>query len=115
MSLFKRLSGVFFEPRPTFEGLAARPVWIDALVVVLLALIAFNLVVAPILQKDQLSLLKDNAALRERMGEDSYAKMIERTEHPSPASRIMQTFVITPLYYLIAILLQSLFLLILGR
>ncbi|MCK7518598.1 MAG: hypothetical protein MZV64_13200 [Ignavibacteriales bacterium] len=98
MSLFKRLPGVFFEPRPTFEGLAARPVWIDALVVVLLALIAFNLVIAPILQKDQLSLLKDNAALKERMGEDSYAKMIDRTEHPSPAGRIMQTFVITPLY-----------------
>jgi hypothetical protein len=115
MSLFKRLPGVFFEPRPTFEGLAARPVWIDALVVVLLALIAFNLVIAPILQKDQLSLLKDNAALKERMGEDSYAKMIDRTENPSPAGRIMQTFVITPLYFLIAILLQSLFLLVLGR
>lgn len=115
MSLLKRLPGVFFEPRPTFEGVAARPVWIDALVVVLLALIAFNLVVAPLLQKDQLSLLKDNAALRERMGEDSYAKMIERTEHPSPAGRIVQTFVITPLYYLVAILLQSLFLLVLGR
>lgn len=115
MSLLKRLPGVFFEPRPTFEGVAARPVWIDALVVVLLALIAFNLVVAPLVQKDQLSLLKDNAALRERMGEDSYAKMIERTEHPSPAGRIVQTFVITPLYYLVAILLQSLFLLVLGR
>lgn len=115
MSLLKRLPGVFFEPRPTFEGIAARPVWIDALVVVLLALIAFNLVVAPLLQKDQLSLLKDNAALRERMGEDSYAKMIERTEHPSAAGRIVQTFVITPLYYLVAILLQSLFLLVLGR
>lgn len=115
MSLLKRLPGVFFEPRPTFEGVAARPVWIDALVVVLLALIAFNLVVAPLVQKDQLSLLKDNAALRERMGEDSYAKMIERTEHPSAAGRIVQTFVITPLYYLVAILLQSLFLLVLGR
>lgn len=115
MSLLKRLPGVFFEPRPTFEGIAARPVWIDALVVVLLALIAFNLVVAPLVQRDQLSLLKDNAALRERMGEDSYAKMIERTEHPSAAGRIVQTFVITPLYYLVAILLQSLFLLVLGR
>ncbi|MCU0244445.1 MAG: YIP1 family protein [Acidobacteria bacterium] len=113
MSLLKRLPGVFFEPRPTFEGIAARPVWIDALVVVLLALIAFNLVVAPLVQRDQLSLLKDNAALRERMGEDSYAKMIERTE--SASGRIVQTFVITPLYYLIAILLQSLFLLVLGR
>ena len=114
MSLLKRIQGVFFEARPTFEGLAAKPVWIDTLVVVLLALIAFNLVVAPYMQRDQLALMKDNAALKERLGEDSFAKMIERTENPSPASRIMQTFVITPLYAIVAILLQSLFLLILG-
>jgi len=49
------------------------------------------------------------------MGEDSFAKMIERTEHPSQAGRIIQTFVITPLFYLAAILLQCLFLLVLGR
>jgi len=115
MSLLKRIQGVFFEPRPTFEGLAAKPAWIDTLVVILLALIAFNLVVAPYMQRDQLALMKDNAALKERLGEDSFAKMIERTENPSPASRIMQTFVITPLYTIVAILLQSLFLLILGR
>jgi len=115
MNLLKRIQGVFFEPRPTFEGLAAKPVWIDALVVVLLALIAFNLVVAPYMQRDQLALMKDNAALKERLGEDSYAKMIERTENPSQTSRIMQTFVITPLYAIVAILIQSLFLLIFGR
>lgn len=115
MNLLKRIQGVFFEPRPTFEGLAAKPVWIDTLVVILLALIAFNLVVAPYMQRDQLALMKDNAALKERLGEDSFAKMIERTENPSPASRIMQTFVITPLYAIVAILLQCLFLLILGR
>ena len=115
MNLLKRIQGVFFEPRPTFEGLAAKPVWIDTLVVVLLALIAFNLVVAPYMQRDQLALMKDNAALKERLGEDSFAKLIERTENPSQTSRIMQTFVITPLYTIVAILLQSLFLLILGR
>jgi hypothetical protein len=115
MSLLKRIQGVFFEPRPTFEGLAAKPVWIDALVVILLALIAFNLVVAPYMQRDQLALMKDNAALKERLGDDSFAKLIERTENPSQTSRIMQTFVITPLYTIVAILLQSLFLLIFGR
>jgi hypothetical protein len=115
MSLFKRLEGIFFNPRSVFDGLAAKPVWIDALVVVLLALIAFNLVVAPYMQKDQLQLMKDNATLKERMGDDAYAKMIERTEHPSQTSRIIQTFVTTPLFYLAALLLQSLLLLILGR
>jgi hypothetical protein len=115
MNLFKRLEGVFFNPRPVFEGLAAKPVWIDTIVVVLLALIAFNLVVAPFMQKDQLALVKDNAALKERMGDDAYTKMIERTENPSKASRIIQIFVTTPLFYLAAILLQALLLLILGR
>jgi hypothetical protein len=67
------------------------------------------------MQKDQLSLMKDNAALKERMGEDSFAKMIERTENPSKAGQIIQIFVTTPLFYLAALLLQSLLLLILGR
>lgn len=115
MSLFKRLEGIFFSPRPTFDGLAAKPVWIDTLVVVLVALIAFNFIVLPYMQKDQLALLKDNAALKERMGEDSYNKMIDRTEHPSKSYQIVQTFVTTPLFYLAALLLQSLILLIFGR
>jgi len=115
MSLFKRIEGVFFSPRPTFEGLAAKPVWIDTLVVVLIALIAFNFIILPYMQKDQLSLMKDNAALKERLGEDSYAKMIARTENPSSSGRIVQTFVMTPLFTIAALLLQSLLLLIFGR
>lgn len=115
MDLFQRTGGVFFNPRRTFEGLAAKPVWIDTLVVVLLALIAFNLIVLPYAQRDNLSLMKDNAALKERMGEDGYAKLIERTEHPSRSGQILQVFITTPLFYIAALLLQSLLLLILGR
>ncbi|MGZ5469839.1 MAG: YIP1 family protein, partial [Candidatus Aminicenantales bacterium] len=115
MSLVKRIEGVFFSPRSTFEGLAAKPVWVDTLIVVLLALIAFNFIVLPYMQKDQLSLMKDNAALKERMGEDSFAKMIDRTENPSKAGQVIQIFVTTPLFYLAALLLQGLILLILGR
>ncbi len=115
MSLFKRLEGVFFNPRATFDGLAAKPLWVDTLVVVLLALIAFNFIVVPYMQKDQLALMKDNAALKERMGQESYDKMIARTENPSSTSRIIQIFVTTPLFYLAALLLQSLILLIVGR
>jgi len=115
MSLFKRLEGVFFSPKATFDGLAAKPLWVDTLVVVLLALIAFNFLVIPYMQKDQLALMKDNAALKERMGQESYDKMIARTEHPSNTSRIIQIFVTTPLFYLAALLLQSLILLIAGR
>jgi hypothetical protein len=115
MSLFKRIEGVFFSPRPTFDGLAAKPAWIDTIVIVLVALIAFNLIVLPYMQKDQLSLMKDNAALKERLGEDRYTQMIERTEHPSKSGQVLQIFVMTPLFYLAALLLQALLLLILGR
>jgi hypothetical protein len=115
MNLFKRVEGIFFNPRPVFDGLAAKPVWVDALIVVLVALIAFNLVVAPYMQKDQLRLMKDNSALKERMGVERYDQMIQNMENPSTRSRIIQTFVTTPLFYLIALLLQALILLILGR
>jgi len=115
MNLFKRIEGVFFGPKPVFEGLAAKPVWIDTLVVILVALIAFNFIIAPYMQKDQLALMKDNVTLKERMGEESFARMIERTENPSKSGRIVQMFVMTPLFFLAGLLLQSLLLLILGR
>ena len=115
MNLFKRVEGIFFNPRPVFDGLAAKPVWVDALIVVLVALIAFNLVVAPYMQKDQLLLMKDNAALKESMGAERYDQMIQNLENPSARSRIIQRFVTPPLFYLIALLLQALILLILGR
>jgi|WetSurSiteA1Bulk_404760.scaffolds.fasta_scaffold37740_2 hypothetical protein len=115
MNLFKRLDGLFFSPRPTFEGLAAKPVWIDAVVISLVALVAFNLIIMPYAQKENLALLKDNAALRERMGEDNYAKMIEATANPAPSRRIIQTFVMPPMIFILGLLLQSLLLLIPGR
>src|SRR4030066_179179 len=105
MNLYKRLEGVFFNPRPVFDGLAAKPGWIDTLVVILLALIAFNIVVTHYMHRDQLLLMKDNAALKERVGDDTYTRMIDRTEHPSEASRIVQTFVPTPPSYPAALLL----------
>jgi hypothetical protein len=115
MNLYKRIEGIFFNPRPVFDGLAAKPVWVDALIVVLVALIAFNLIVAPYMQKDQLRLMKDNAVLKERVGAERYDQMIQNMENPSARSRIIQTFVTTPLFTLIALLLQALILLILGR
>jgi hypothetical protein len=116
MSLFKRLEGVFFSPRATFEGLAARPVWVDALVIVLVALVIFNFVIHPIMQRDQVGMMKDHAAsLKERYGEDQYARMLNGVENPSSAVFIVQTLVTPALFFLGAILLQSLLLLVVGR
>lgn len=115
MDFLKRLEGVFFNPRPTFEALAAKPKWVDALAVILIALIAFTFLVTPYMQKDQLALMKDNTVLKERMGAERYDQMIQRMENPTPAARVVQTFLTTPLFYLAALLLQALILLILGR
>jgi len=115
MGLLRRFPGVFFEPRRTFVSLAERPVWIDALILVLVALIGFSLAVAPYMQQDNLKLIKDSASLKDSLGEDAYNKLIDQTEHPSRMSQIVRTFVQTPLFYLAALLVQSLILLILGR
>lgn len=116
MSFFKRLEGVFFSPRATFEGLAEKPVWIDALILVLVALVVFNFIIHPYLQKDQIAMMKDHAAsLKERYGEDQYARMLSGAENPSSAAFIIQTLVMPALFFIAAILLQSLFLFIGGR
>lgn len=116
MSLFKRLEGVFFSPRQTFEGLAQKPVWVDVLIVVMVALIAFNFIIHPLMQKDQVGMMKDRAAsLKERFGEDQYARMLNGVENPSSAALITQTLLFPALLFFAAILLQSLILLIGGR
>ncbi len=115
MSLPRRFQGVFFEPKPTFAALAEKPVWVDAIVLVLVALLGFSLVVAPYMQQDNLKLMKDSTTLKDSMGEEAYNKLIAQTEHPSRMSQIGRTFVQTPLFYLAALLVQSLLLLILGR
>lgn len=115
MSLFKRLEGVFTSPRQVFEALAEKPVWVDALVIALVAIIATSLLVAPYMQQDQLELMRDNVKLKERMGDEAFARMIDNMENPSRARLIVQNFVTVPLFAFAALLLQSLFLLVMAR
>ncbi len=115
MSLFKRLEGVFTAPRQVFEALAEKPAWVDVLVIVLAVLIAYSLAVAPYAQQDQLELMRDNVKLRERMGDEAFERMIENTENPSSGRLIVQTFVTMPLFAFAALLIQALFLIVLGR
>jgi hypothetical protein len=114
VSLVKRLGGVFFAPRRTFKELASQPAWLDTLVVLMLALVAFNLIVSPYVKDQNLQLLRGSAVLRAALGEVTFAKIIENTEHPSRGTWILQ-IVLTALYFLAVLLLQSLLLLIMGR
>jgi hypothetical protein len=115
MSFLRRLSGVFFKPRSTFEGLAARPAWIDALVVVLVALTVFNVIISPYFLKDQREREENSPALKERLGEDTFNKRIESLENPTKLQIFRQNVVITLIYLLFVVLLQSLLLLMFGR
>ena len=87
MSFFKRVEGVFFGPTPVFRALAEKPVWVDALVILLLLLAVFSAVVAPYSQSDQLKMFKDNTKLKERMGETRYTEMIAKLESASAVER----------------------------
>ena len=87
MSFFKRLEGVFFAPTPVFRSLAEKPVWVDALVILLLLMAVFSAVIAPYTQSDQLKMFKDNTKLKERMGETRYTEMIAKLESASPIER----------------------------
>ena len=115
MSLFKRVEGVFFNPKAVFEDLAQKPAWVDALLLVLILVIAFSALVGPYLQQDNIKIWKDaEVRMTERMGEEAYAKRLENMENPTPGSQVIQLLgaaVMTAVF----ILFQSLVLLILGR
>jgi Yip1 domain len=115
VGLVKRIEGVFFSPKSTFEGLAARPAWIDALIFVLAALITFNLIIAPFMMRDQLERDKNSPVLREKLGEELYQKRISALENPSRLSVAGQTIVYNVLSFILAMLLQALFLFVGAR
>lgn len=115
MSFFKRLEGIFFSPRQIFQALADKPVWIDALIVILILLAVFSYFVAPFSQNDQLQMMKDNAKLKERMGETRYNEYVAKLENTPRSRTIIRGVIFGPAMNLIGFLFSSLVLMILGR
>ena len=115
MSFFDRFQGVFFNPRPVFDALAAKPVWKDALVILLIVMAAFAYLIAPISQKDTLSAVRDNVKLQDRLGKEGFDRMIQGMENPSPAGVILRSAVINPVMMLAGWLIAGVLLLVLGR
>lgn len=115
MSFFERFQGVFFSPQPTFKAVAEKPVWVDALVVVLVLFAVFSYLVAPYAQKDNLQVLKTNVKLQERMGEERYQRAIENLENPSKKGTLIRSFIVSPITLLIGFLFSSLIVLGMGR
>ncbi|MFQ5721159.1 MAG: YIP1 family protein [Candidatus Aminicenantales bacterium] len=115
MNFLNRFQGIFFNPQMTFKSLSAKPIWIDALILLLIAIMVFTYFVQPYSQQDNLKLTKNNLRLKERMGEERFNQMIERLENPSKISLFLRPFLMAPVTLLVGFLLSSLILLGLGR
>ncbi len=115
MDFFARLQGIFFNPKLTMKAISERPVWIDALIILLVVWALFNYLTAPHLQKDTLQLLKSSTRLQERMGEEAFNRMIERTENPSKISVLISNFLTKPGTSLVGFLISSLIILGISR
>jgi hypothetical protein len=107
MRFFGRVAGVFFNPQKTFESLAEKPVWVDALIIVLIAFSIHGFLTAPYYQKDSLHMMENSIKLREK----GYNRMIERLRNPST----VQTLVVGAGTFLIGLLASCVLLLGFGR
>ena len=113
MTFFSRLFGIFFDPGRTFRVISERPVWVDALVIVLILLALYTYLIFPYAQKDSLAFLEDNEAkFKERWGEQRYDASVNRVRGQD---RTMVSFLITPMTFLIGILLTAVIVLGMGR
>jgi len=115
MSLFNRFQGIFFSPQPTLKGISEKPVWVDALIILLIASAVFAYVIAPYSNQDTLKAMKDNVKLQERLGKERYEASIKSLENPSQISTILRSVVWSTLGLAVGLLISSLFLLIIGR
>jgi len=115
MDFFNRLQGIFFNPKVTLKAISEKPIWISALIILLIALALFNYITAPHLQKDTLQLLQSSNKLQESMGEDRFNKMIERTKNPTKASVLLSNLLFKPGGLLVGILFSSLIILAISR
>jgi len=106
VSFGRRLAGTFFLPGRTFKALAERPLWVDALIVVLILISLYTYFIFPYGQKDNLRSMEENAAkLKGKWGETRYAGEVERIK---VQNRSLHAFLVTPLTYLFVLLFSAL-------
>jgi len=115
MSLFDRFQGVFFSPQPTFKALSEKPVWKDALIILLIIMAVYSFIIAPYVSQDTLKAYKDNIKLQDRLGKERYERMIKAMENPSLSSLIIRTVLYLPLTMIIGWLIAAVVLLVIGR
>ena len=115
MSFLNRFLGIFLSPQQTQKAVAERPKWVDALIVILVAMILITYITTPYSQKDSYNVTKDSIKLRERMGDERFEEYLETLRNPSPTGTLIRTLVLVPLSLVIGFLFQCLILLGMGR
>jgi len=115
MNFFNRFQGIFLSPQQIFNSISQKPVWVDALIVLLIAGALFSYLSAPYAQKDQVQLLKNNVKLQERLGEERFNQTIERLENPSKSGIFLRSVLLSPITMIIGFLFASLIIMVLGR
>jgi len=115
VSFFSRFQGTFFNPQATLKAISEKPVWIDALIILLIVSAVFAYIVSPYARQDSLDFYRDNIKVKERMGEERYNQMIERLENPSKVGTLLQSFLLNPAFFLVGLLFSSLIILGMGR
>jgi hypothetical protein len=114
MTLFSRLSGVYFSPKDTFKALAEKPKWVDILVVLLILVAVYAAIIAPYIPQDQIKRLESDAKGRAKMGEEAYNQRLEFWKDPPPFVTITG-IIMQPVSLLIGFLIQSLVILGMAR
>jgi Yip1 domain len=115
MNFFKRLEGVFVSPKPTFGALAEKPVWVDVLVVLLIAMAVYSLAVMPYMRAEQYQMMKDSAKLKEKMGEGPFNGYVQKFAAPPTTWDYVNSTAIGPAFVFVGLLLQASVLMLLGR
>lgn len=115
MNFFSRFQGIIFNPQPTFKRLSEKPVWVDALILLLIVSALLSYIISPYARQDNIRMFESNSRLQERLGEERFDEMLEGMRNPSKTRVILQSFLISPITLLIGFLISSLILLVLSR
>lgn len=115
MNFLNRFQGIFLSPQQTFKAISERPIWLDALIILLIAIALFSYITAPYSNKDSIQMFENNIKLKEKIGEERFNQMLEDFKNPSQTRVIIRSFFIVPISSVIGFLISSLIILGLGR
>jgi len=118
MKTGERLIGVFIKPKETFDTLAEKPVWVDALIIVLIALAIYSYLIAPFAARDSYLLYQQSTKLKQQLGEETFQTLLEgarkKAEEMTTGARLTQALT-GSFIGIIGLLFQALLLFVLAR